>query len=142
MVKRALAIALGVAAVLLVSLSAAPASAQTRHLVWFSSPSGNIGCWMGTDAVRCDVRVHTWKRPARPAGCRLDWGDSLILGRVGKAQWMCHGDTVLSSPRVLKYGDRSVVGRFVCSSKTTGMRCVNTRNGHGFLISRSKHQRF
>ena len=35
---------------------------------------------------------------------------------------------------MLGYGDRSGKNRFRCTSKQKGMRCVNTKNKHGFFI--------
>lgn len=121
------------------TLSVAPASATSY---FFESPSGNIGCYLDSSyGARCDVRVHTWAQPAL-AGCNLDWGDSLYVGRSGKAKWTCHGDTTFGGGGVLDYGYQVRAGRYQCTSKTSGMRCVNTRTGHGFLISKSKHVRF
>lgn len=123
-----------------VTLPTAPAQAAT---VYFKSPSGNIYCYMdSTYGVRCDAMTHTWARPYYPS-CDLEWGDSLYVGPSGRAGWTCHGDTLYGSTnRVLKYGQKARVGRYQCTSKSTGVRCVNTYNGHGFVISKSRHDRF
>lgn len=142
---RRIPIAIAALALLGLSAPASPAAAADYYVI--SSPSDNIYCDMGDSSfyrgVRCDVRVHTWPRPPRPSGCDLDWGDSLYVGTRGVARWTCHGDTLLGSDSyVLPYGRSLRVGRFKCTSKTTGMRCVNLRTGHGFLISKSKRTRF
>jgi hypothetical protein len=38
----------------------------------------------------------------------------------------------------LRYGRSVTVGPFRCTSQTSGMRCVTTSSGHGFLISRNR----
>ncbi|MGH3423500.1 MAG: DUF6636 domain-containing protein [Nocardioidaceae bacterium] len=131
--------AVALTAVLLVAATGS-ADAATRHEHWFSSPSGNIGCYMTKHYVRCDIAEHRWKSPKRPAWCRLDYGDGRHLTK--KAAWVCAGDTVLGSNKVLRYGQRSTFGRYRCTSKRTGMRCVNHRTHHGFKLSRQVHRKF
>ena len=54
------------------ALCAAPAGAE--GLVGFTSPSGNIGCFIDVDYVRCDIAQRSWTPPARPADCEFDYG--------------------------------------------------------------------
>lgn len=119
-----------------------PASAATRSVSWFVSPSGNIGCMLYGGVARCDLRTHTYRTPKRPYYCDLEYGDSISVGSRGKAYYTCHGDTVFGTSTVLKYGQTTRVGRLQCTSLTSGMSCVNLRTGHGFLISKSKHTRY
>ena len=121
-----------------------PASASA--LTAFNSPSGNIGCIVGTSyGARCDIKSKDWSRGPRPAGCpkEVDWGQGLIVGRTGKGHIVCAGDTALSNggPK-LAYGDSKTVGRFKCTSRTSGMTCKNTLNGHGFFLSKQKYRLF
>jgi hypothetical protein len=131
------------AGALLLATSVAAAPSQAASTVYFKSPSGNIYCYMAADdGVRCDAMVHTWADPVVPS-CEWEIGDSLYVGSSGRAQWTCHGDTLFGSTnRVLKYGKQLKVGAYQCTSKTVGVRCVNRYTGHGFLISRSRHDRF
>jgi len=60
----------------------------------FQSPSGNIGCVIGRQGgVRCDIRNRDWRPPPKPASCMLDWGFGLTVGRRGRGQFVCAGDT-------------------------------------------------
>ena len=123
--------------VALLALVAALASAAPAHaLTQFRSPSRNIGCVMETSGVRCDIRHRSWSPPPKPAWCDLDWGQGLTVAKRGKGHYVCAGDTVLGSGRVLRYGKSISRGRFRCLSRRSGMRCVNRRNGHGFTLSR------
>ena len=65
------------------------------------------------------------------------WGYGVAVGRKGAANFVCAGDTVFEAGEpVLGYGERQIKNRFRCSSKQKGMRCVNTKNKHGFFLSR------
>jgi hypothetical protein len=117
---------------------ASPASA----FVGFVSPSGNIGCALSKSGVRCDIGKKKWQPPPKPADCDLDWGYGLDLGRHGRPHFICAGDTTLGFTRKLPYGESIRRGRFRCHSGMEGMRCVNLRNRHGFLLSRERYARF
>lgn len=41
-------------------------------LVSFTSPSGNVGCYLDQTTVRCDISERDWSPPPRPADCELD----------------------------------------------------------------------
>jgi hypothetical protein len=45
-------------------LCAAPAGAE--GLTGFTSPSGNIGCHIDVDYVRCDIAERSWSHRRRP----------------------------------------------------------------------------
>jgi hypothetical protein len=108
----------------------------------FVSPTRNIGCVMDTQAVRCDIRDHSWQSPPKPKSCDVDYGGGVAVGRSGKASIVCAGDTTLEAGPVLAYGESIAKGRFRCTSMETGMRCVNKRNGHGFLLSKQSVRLF
>ena len=132
--------ALTLVAALAIALSAA---ADARAVGFFQSPSGNIGCVIGKQqGVRCDIRKHDWTAPPKPASCELDWGSGVVVGRHGRAEIVCAGDTTLGAGRHLAYGDAIARGRFRCVSRRRGMRCVNRRNDHGFVLSRERVRRF
>lgn len=125
-------------AVVLLAAAATPASAYKA----FVSPTRNIGCVMEKTGVRCDIRDHSWPTPPKPQSCELDYGGGVFVGRSGRAQFVCAGDTVLEAGPVLPYGKSASKGRFRCASSEAGVRCVNQRNGHGFLLSRPKVKLF
>lgn len=121
---------------------ATPAAAK---LVEFRTPSGNISCigeTVGRDnSVRCDIRVRDWSPPPRPRGCTLDWGAGLSLGRTGRATYVCAGDTAFNRGPKLAYGASRRLGAIICTSRRSGLRCVNAA-GHGFVLSRQRVVRF
>jgi hypothetical protein len=112
---------------------AVPSAAAS--LVGFHSPSGNIGCFISGQGVRCDIRDRDWTPPPPPASCELDWGQGVAVDRHGRADYVCAGDTALNQGRTLAYGDSISRGRFRCVSKQTKMKCVNERSDHGFKLS-------
>jgi hypothetical protein len=123
------------------SLAALPAAADAAA-GGFQSPSRNIGCYISGAAVRCDIREHDWPTPPEPASCELDYGGGLVVGRTGRGTFFCAGDTTLQAGAVLPYGASRSAGRFTCTSRTSGMHCINRRNGHGFDLSRQSAKRF
>lgn len=88
------------------------------------------------DPVRCDVLTHTWTAPAsaRPRDCMGDYGSSVGIVNA-KAIFLCVSDAI-GRPPVLPYGSGYDVGTERCVSTIVGMRCVDRRSGHGFLVSR------
>lgn len=116
----------------------------------FQTPSHNIGCGMfdghGTGAfVRCDIAHRDWKLPARPhdAACRqLDFEGDMMVTATGRGHFICAGDTILRQGPVLAYGAHKTVGRFTCTSTSTGVTCRNRRTHHGFFISKQRYRLF
>jgi uncharacterized protein DUF6636 len=132
-----------VVAIVVVPLGALPAQAA---LELFQSPSGNIGCAMtsGGDGIqaRCDIALRSWKAPPKPRWCKLDWGQGVMVGARGRASYVCAGDTALHEGSRLGYGRSIVLGRLRCTSLTSGVRCTNRLDGHGFEISRQRVRLF
>ena len=120
----------------LVALGSAPAASA------FRSPTGNIGCAMSTQGVRCDIQKRSWSPPAKPRSCDVDFGQGLAVGRSGRAGFVCAGDTVLHVGRKVAYGTLLRRGRFACRVRTSGVRCLNTRTRHGFSLSAQRYRRF
>jgi hypothetical protein len=114
---------------------------QLPHVVgavrFFASPSENIGCLITSSAVRCDIKQKSYREPAKPASCRLDFGRALLVGQADReATFVCVGDTVLGAGKILRYNTSTEVGDFGCTSRESGMTCYNLRTRHGFLVSR------
>lgn len=108
-------------------------------MVTFSSPSGNIDCWLNDEPdlahVRCDIHSRTWATPRnRPIDCTGDYGNTLSIG-PRRGIFTCASDAIGPSP-TLPYGKAIQVGSNRCLSSTGGMRCVNLDTGHGFFVSR------
>jgi hypothetical protein len=116
--------------------------ADAASSAWFRSPSGNIGCYMTTTGVRCDVIEYAYTPSSKPAGCDFAWGPAFRVGLTGKGRFACVSDTVAGSTRVLRYGKSITIGAFRCTSRATGMTCTDTKNGHGFTVSRLAYRFF
>jgi hypothetical protein len=114
----------------------------TSRTIYFQSPSHNIACAMLSDGVRCDIRNHSWQTPPKPPSCEVDYGGGLSLVSRGKGHYTCAGDTLLGHGKVLGYGRSKTLGRYRCTSQTSGVRCVNSRNGHGFKLARESVKLF
>ena len=104
----------------------------------FESPSHNIGCVMFEQGARCDIRHHSWPLPKPPKSCEFDYGGSVFIGDRGRGEYGCVSDSAMDAGPVLPYGEKLRKGRFVCTSEEIGVRCVDRRNGHGFLLSRQR----
>jgi hypothetical protein len=115
-----------------------PPKPENNELVSFQSPSGNIGCIMDAEGVRCDIRERHWSPPPKPKDCPLDWGQGIRLEDDGAA-FVCAGDTALSPTGgngvfpVLDYGEHVQLGKSFCFSSENGMTCERGR--HGFFLS-------
>jgi hypothetical protein len=113
-------------------------------LLFFQMPSGNIHCMFDSSerVLRCDLAQFDGKPLPRPKDCELDWGNSFYLAARGKPGGVCHGDTVQApnNPR-LEYGKVWSNGGISCTSKRTGLRCVNL-DGRGFELSRGAAKLF
>jgi hypothetical protein len=133
------ALALVVSA-LLTGFAASPAVAAPS--AWFSSPSKNLGCYMTSVNVRCDAIVFSYTPPPKPASCHLNWGPSIHLAETGTGHFGCISDTVSGSSRILHYGASITISVFRCTSRTTGVTCIDTRDGHGFRIARANYHLF
>ncbi len=106
------------------------------------SPSHNIGCILEAHGARCDISHHSWPLPKKPKSCEFDYGGSVFVGTKGRGSYGCVSDSAFGAGPVLPYGESLRKGRFVCTSEEAGMRCVNRRNGHGFLLSRQRVKLF
>jgi Family of unknown function (DUF6636) len=119
---------------------------ETVELEAFRSPSGNIGCQVGGGTARCDIAQREWSPPPRPASCppETDYGQGLeVRAGDGPGGVVCAGDTALD-PRAptLAYGTASSVGSLVCTSRETGITCVDVSEYHGFFMSRNRYRTF
>ncbi|MDG4669185.1 DUF6636 domain-containing protein [Mycobacterium sp. 236(2023)] len=125
------------------SVAAPLAPTASADLVGFTSPSGNIGCILADDLVRCDIAERAWTPPPRPADCPdfTDYGQGITLSPTGPASFVCAGDTTLGSGPALEFGQFQAGGGMSCNSEPSGISCSNSE-GHGFAISREAYQLF
>jgi hypothetical protein len=111
-----------------------PADRTVDELTAFSSPTGNIGCYIDPRSVRCDIGDRDWKPPPAPADCNLDYGQGIELRAGGRAAFVCAGDTALGG-EALDYGSSIAAGLLRCESAESGMTCRDAETGRGFAIA-------
>ena len=125
--------------------------ALASDLEFFRTPSKNIHCIAyageGEDevgTVACDILEVTRRTVdvPRPDDCENEWGDRFEIGRTGRPQLVCHGDTLISEEgRTLAYGKSLTFGGVTCRSSAKGLECTN-REGHGFFLSKARQRLF
>lgn len=153
MEAKRIALVLAAAGCVIAALSATSSAATRRggdEVVGFSTPSKNIGCVYAhfsassgspaTTNLRCDIGSGLRPKPAKPARCDLDYGDSYAMGKRGRPYVVCHGDTALGSKTILGYGRTWRHDGFTCVSRTSGLTCKNL-SGHGWFLSREHSYR-
>ncbi len=106
-------------------------------IVFFQSPTGNIGCALDPKEVRCDIAEREWEPGPRPDNCPpdTDYGQGITLDSSGTARFVCAGDTVLGQGDELPYGEAISAGPLTCESAETGVTCLLDDEG-GFQLSR------
>lgn len=112
------------------------------------TPSRNISCFFVPERptsrgnLLCDVKHASYLGDVQRrcmARSGLDW-HGFTVPWSGRAQLVCAGG-IMYDPRdtptydVLAYGRAWRYRRFVCTSRTTGLTCVNA-GGHGVFLSR------
>lgn len=115
---------------------------EVSELTSFTSPTGNIGCYIDPTSVRCDIDQRNWSPPPKPASCPdvVGWGQGLELNVGRPADFVCAGDTAMTSDAPLAYGDKIVSGSIECTSTFEGMSCWDFVYGGEFTISRDRYE--
>ena len=110
---------------------------QANGLTGFTSPTGNIGCYIDKKSVRCDISKRDWDPPARPASCNenVDYGQGIQMSAGGAPKFVCAGDTALGGGDPLPYGQSIAAGLLRCESAESGMSCRDIETGRGFSLS-------
>jgi len=138
------------ALVLLATIATSAATAAAARIVYFQTPSRNIGCAYlpviskgDVPSLRCEIRSGLRPLPPRPRACGdAVWGQAVAMTRTGRARGICISDTIREpSAPVLGYGRIRRVGGFTCSSTPAGLRCTNLA-GHGWRLSRARSSLF
>jgi len=120
-----------------------PSADETvTKLTGFTSPTGNIGCYIDRKSVRCDIGDRDWEPPRAPKSCDLDWGQGIALSAGGAADFVCAGDTTLGAGDALDYGRSIGAGLLICESEESGMTCRDAESGRGFTISKQSYEIF
>lgn len=117
-----------------------PPEPESQDLASFSTPTGNVGCVMDPQLVRCDIGERSWEPPPPPASCELDFGQGAQISGQGPGELVCAGDTTLGAEQTLEYGQSSEVGPYSCISAEAGITCEDSRTGHGFFLSQQSYE--
>ena len=115
-------------------LAALPSAAEAAYKP-FKLPSGGIYCaYMSGDGLKPQVR------------CDANFLNDLagVVKVRGRARFARVTDTVADPEApVLRYGRTRRFGKLRCSSsRRRGVRCMSTRSGHGFFLSRERRGTF
>ena len=118
------------------------APAAAADLDSFTSPSGNIGCIIYEEYLRCDIAERDWLPPPRPADCPsfTGYGRASAWTRTDRQRSSAPG-TPRSTADRLGYGQTHTSAGFVCTSEAAGLRCTNA-DGHGFQLAREAYDLF
>ncbi len=119
-----------------------PVTTEVDDLTGFSSPSGNIGCFIDPRNVRCDIAKRDWNPPAAPADCQVDFGQGITLAAGAAPEFVCAGDTTLQAGPPLPYGESIGAGLLRCDSSEAAMECTDTETGRGFSLAREGYELF
>jgi hypothetical protein len=122
-----------------------PFSDVPLGLEYFSSPTGNIGCFLSVDQVHCEIAEYNFELPPEPPSCEFDWVAAFEVGTDADPEPTvggCQSDTVLGAEDVLPYGTATAVESFACLSQQTGMTCWNQITQRGFTIARAGYVLF
>jgi hypothetical protein len=118
---------------------------QMRALRKFYTPSGNIYCNVGLRGFPrgCEIDAGRIRDPdACPGQQQLKTVGRLEFRRFGVAP-VCNTDTI-QTPRtkVLRYGQATASGPYVCISESIGVTCLNVRKKFGFFLHRGEYVLF
>jgi len=123
--------------------SAVPGPPRVVTWAYFTSPSGNISCFLDKSGVRCDIARKAWKPPPAPRDCKLDWAAGVSVYQGRKATLTCAGDTLLGGAKEeLAYGQSLKAGLFTCTSGRKAMRCEDSESGNGFALASERYELF
>jgi hypothetical protein len=89
--------------------------------------------------VRCDINAYDYAPPPRPPGCELAWGGSLAISTAEGSGFVCAADTAYVSSQVLAYGATLERGPYRCHSDESGITCLDTDTGRGFMLARGSY---
>jgi len=142
------AVAIAIAAVAM--SSSALGSSGVRDVPGFSSPSGNIHCYLDPKAfapngtqqlLTCGLRHADYAMKLQRRCLAGDWHGFGLRAKT-KPTLFCTGNPNYSIRPVystLAYGKSWTRGRFTCTSRITGVTCRNA-GGHGLFISRQSYR--
>lgn len=111
--------------------AALPTAASARS-AFFLSPTKNLGCQVVDNDARLRPSAYCQSYASRTS-VTLSKDGRL---RVCRTSSRCIGDAPFGTG-TLAYGRSRTVGRFRCTSRRDGIRCVVRSTGRGFRIDRT-----
>ena len=111
-----------------------PAPATAKTMPGFSSPSGNIVCFLSDDQATCKIAQNSWEGTAYQT-CRGDEGVGVLSLKGNRAEASCVALDLAQAP-VLAYGEYAKNGQIACTSTMDGISCWNQVNGKSFALAR------
>ncbi|MEL6959431.1 MAG: hypothetical protein AAGL89_10815 [Pseudomonadota bacterium] len=126
---------------LIFALAATPLAAERPS---FTTPSGNITCFLETGASEldmvCFIRDAGWEYPHDGADCTDDRFRAVTMGDgwPPRAITICTTDVFWPYPSPqISYGSMWSVDGFTCSVETDGVRCADPSENHRFHIAQA-----
>jgi hypothetical protein len=102
----------------------------------FYTPSRNIACEMSDNGTAQAGIGCIMQKPPALASLKVRGVATICQHQALKCTGNLGDDPSLATPRELAYGSSVTVGRFRCTSASTGVTCVVIATGKGFFISR------
>jgi hypothetical protein len=102
----------------------------------FYTPSRNIACEMSDNGTAPAGIGCIMQKPPALASLKASGVATICQHQDLKCTGNLGDDPSLPPARELAYGSSVTVGRFRCTSASTGATCIVTATGKGFLISR------
>jgi len=133
-----------------------PTAHAAASRIQFLSPSGNVGCQLGTTSegafAWCKASEHSWVAPQSdtcpranvPGAIGEPGGENLQLA---EGQAPCFGFVMSQlffdgqyAPPTLGYGEKRSVGSITCSVERAGVTCSDSKSGKYFQVSREAYK--
>lgn len=123
------------------------AAGDATSMSRFQSPSGNIYCDMTSQYRACELAEGGVPGPTNDpqSGCMDDFSTTVrsVEFTTRGTQKICNTDTIRDGTApTLRYGSVARSGSIACLSERSGMTCVDTDSGVGFVMSRARISTF
>jgi hypothetical protein len=118
------------------SPTATPTQPTSRTYARFYTPSRNISCEMSDNGTAQAGIGCIMQKPPALASLKASGVATICQHQALKCTANLGYDPSLPAPRELAYGSSVTVGRFRCTSASTGVTCIVAATGKGFFISR------
>jgi hypothetical protein len=109
---------------------------------FFVSPSRNLSCGffpiLGVQMTGCQAWVKVANFPPCDPQMSATASSAISFEKGERATAYCLNQGAFTSvdTKVLAYGQRITVGGVTCTSRPTGVTCIDQQTGHGFTAAR------